>query len=695
MWRIYLIYFGLCLFAIFIVVKVVRIQVDASSVTDQQTPLLTDMRTIEAVRGNIYSDNGSLLATSIPIYEVRMDMKADGLSNDTFYTHVDSLAIELSRLFKDKSSAQYRSGLIEAKKEGNRYYLVKNKIRYPELQQMKKFPIFRLGKNKGGFIVIKENKRSRPYGLLAARLIGYERNDPQNPSYKVSVGLEGSYSEILNGINGKQLMKKIGNKWRPVSDHFEVNPEDGADLYTTLDINIQDVAENALLNQLKTYEAKSGSVVLMEVKTGFVKAMANLQRSEDGEYYEFYNQAIGTSTEPGSTFKLASAIVALEDGAIQPTDSVKTGKGVYKYYNLTMRDSKPHGTLTFHHAFEVSSNIGISKPIFEYYKSQPQKFVDGIKKLGIHLPLGLDIKGERNPYVKDPSNRNDWSGVTLPQMSIGYEVKLTPLQILAFYNAVANNGKMVKPQFIREVKKNGKTVERREPVVLNEKICSDKTLKLVHAMLEGVVERGTATNLKASSFKIAGKTGTAQILAEGSYQRKKYLASFVGYFPAEDPVYSCIVSIMEPNVETGYYGNAVAGPVFKEIADRIYSRTLELHEKKRQNLIASEELPSVRTGRAHDISEVISQLEISSAQNDQGAEWVRTVQQGKKIQTKPVTYAENKVPDVKGMGLKDALFLLENRGLVVKIKGSGKVRNQSISSGVDIVPGETILLELM
>ena len=695
MLRAYLVYVVLCCVGLAVMVKVFRIQVDTKNVIGQNSRVLTDMRTIEAVRGNIYSDNGSLLATSIPVYEVRMDMLADGLTNDNFYSNADSLALCLSKLFHDKSKSEYYSNLVEARKDSNRYFLVHNKIKYQELKEMKKFPLFRLGPNKGGFIVIKENKRSRPYGLLAARLIGYERIDADNPLYISRVGLEGAFSKELSGTDGKQLMKKMGSRWRPVKDKYEVNPVDGADLISSININIQDVAENSLKEQLIKYEAKSGCVVLMEVETGFVKAMANLTLGEDGQYYEHFNSAIGYSIEPGSTFKLPALMVGFEDGVIKPTDSVKTGNGKHMYYNLPMEDTKPHGTISIQQSFELSSNIGCSKPIFEKYSKNPQKFIDGLKRMGIHELLGLDINGEAKPYIKNTSD-DQWSGVTLPQMAIGYEVKLAPIQILTFYNAVANGGKMVKPQFVQEIKRNGRTVKKFEPIVLKEKICSDRTLAYVRPMLEGVVENGTAQNLKAANFKIAGKTGTAQIYSGGTYGKEKYLASFVGYFPADEPKYSCIVWIMEPNVLTGYYGNAVAGNVFKEIADKLYSRSLEIHERKMFELLATKELPNTKNGKQSDILKVYDKLRIKSKSEDMGAEWVRTtILNEEELALRKQTIRENRVPDVIGMGLKDALFLLENKGLSVRVRGSGRVKNQSLTAGTEYERGQLILIELM
>lgn len=699
MWRIYMVYFGICFIAIAVVIQVIRIQiVPKEDMIKRAENYSTDLRTIEATRGNIYSDNGSLLATSIPIYEIRMDLKADGLKQEIFEENIDSLCYYLSQLFKDKSKTEYKNKLLEARREGNRYLLIQNKVNYNQLQRLKKFPLYKLGTNKSGLIVIKHEKRSRPYDLLAARLIGYERPDPDNPNYTVRVGLEGAFSKELSGINGKQLCKRVGSYWKPVNDEYDIAPVDGADVITTLDINIQDVAEKALLNQLVNHQAKNGCVVLMEVETGYIKAMANLSYDEKNkQYYEYYNQAIGIATEPGSTFKLASLIVALEDGFIKITDSVKTGNGTYKYFDFEMKDTKAHGTISIEEAFAYSSNIGISKPIYQYYSKNPKKFIDGLKKLGLHEPLQLDIHGEAKPYIKETSDRT-WSGLSIPQIAIGYETKLTPLQILAFYNAIANSGKKMKPQFVKEIKRNGRVIKQFKPIVLQDKICSEKTIADAKKMMEAVVKYGTAKNLKAASFEIAGKTGTAKIKKEraGNYQNNfEYQASFVGYFPANEPKYSCIVVISAPDVSTGYYGNAVAGPVFKEIADKIYASSLEFHEKQENEiLLADKKFPQVKNGRKSDIEKLLKSLNIPSITDDFGSEWVKPINNENKIALVKMNEEQNTIPDLQGMGLKDALYLLENKGLYVKVKGSGQVVYQSLLPGYKYQKGESINIEL-
>lgn len=694
MWRMYVAYLVFCILGAVILFRVVRIQFTSKDTMVKRAAALKEqMRTIEASRGNIYSDNYSLLATSIPFYELRMDMKADGLTDKNFFDNVDSLAYNLSLLFKDQSKAAYKQKLVEARKDGNRYLLIKKKVKHGELLRLKKFPLFNKGKNKSGLIVLKENKRSRPYGYLAARTIGYERVE-EGTHDTTRAGLEGAYTKYLSGINGQQLMKMVGTHWKPVSEKYSVMPKDGADVISSIDIHLQAVAEEALEEQLKLHEAKSGCVIVMEVETGFIKAMANLSLDEEGEYYEYFNHAIGTAMEPGSTMKLASAIVALENNIVEPSTIVHTGNGSYMYYDYEMKDTKAHGDITFEQAFVLSSNIGISRPVYDAYKGRnAHKFVEGIKKLGVNLPLGIDLKGEANPLVKDPSDRKNWFGTTLPQMSIGYEIKQTPLQTLSLYNAVANNGKMVKPQFVQEIRRGSRTIKKFEPEVLNEKICSEKTLGEVKRMMELVVEEGTAKQLKSAHFKIAGKTGTAQIYDHGTYKSGKYLASFCGYFPADQPKYSCIVVIRE-TTSGQYYGAEISAPVFKEIADKIYSRKLELHQYMNSPFKKMASAPELKNTRYNDAQMLAREMDLKYTSEDEGAAWVRTNAEGKKIKMNELKVSETRVPDVIGMGLKDALHLLETHGLMVSVRGMGTVYRQSIAGGSTLYKGQRILIEL-
>ena len=546
--RVYPIYMLLILFGIGIIFKIGQVQfIEGDHWQELAKSYSTKHRKIDAIRGNIYASDGSLIATSVPKYEVRFDLNAEAITNDLFAKNIDTLCLELSKLLPEKSKNQWKAELTQARKNGARYHLIRRKLSYTQIKKMRQFPLFNRGKYKGGFISIQQNKREKPFQVLASRTIGYSRDNSK------PVGLEGAYNKVLSGTQGMQLMQKIaGGIWMPIEDENEIEPEDGADVVTTIDINIQDVAENALLEQLIKQDADHGCVVLMEVATGEVKAIANLNKTKSGKYWETYNYAVGESTEPGSTFKLASLIAALEDGYIDLTDSVETGKGVFKFYDRKMYDSRVggYGKITIKRAFEVSSNIAVARTISENYRSNPQKFIDRLYKMNLHQKLGIEIYGEGEPRIKS-ANDPTWSGISLPWISHGYEVSLTPLQILTFYNAVANDGKMVKPRFVKEIRKIGVPIKTFGPEVINPAICSKATIEKAKAMLEGVVQQGTATNLKNANFKIAGKTGTAQIYnAKTGYKTDKqvsYQASFVGYFPANNPMYSCIVVVNAPS----------------------------------------------------------------------------------------------------------------------------------------------------
>lgn len=690
--RVYLTYGFFIVFAVAILVQVFRIQFVQGQewIAMAQSQTLA-YKSIEALRGNIFADDGSLLATSLPTYEIRMDLKAEALTDEIFKSGIDSLSIALSDLFKDKSPREYKLELERARKAGERYHLIKRRVTYLELKKLREFPIFRKGRYKGGFLYIQKNERARPYKMLAARTIGYSR-EGQKP-----VGLEGAYDKELRGTSGKRLMQKIaGGVWMPVNDENEVEPEDGADLYTSIDINIQDVAEHALLKQLIKHNSDHGCVVLMEVETGLVKAIANLSRNPDGSYSENYNYAIGESTEPGSTFKLVSLLAAMEDGYIDLNDSVDTQGGQIQYYDRIMKDSHEggYGKISVQRVFEVSSNVGTSKIIQKYYGKKPQQFIDRIHKFQIHKPLNLEIAGEGMPRIKQPNDK-DWYGTTLPWMSIGYECRLTPLQILTFYNAIANNGKMVKPIFVKEIRKHGKLIKKMPVQVISESICSKETIAKAKKMLEGVVENGTASNLKNATYKIAGKTGTAQIANEKygyKYDSKvSYQASFCGYFPADNPKYSCIVVVNAPSNNV-YYGNLVAGPIFKEIADKVYATNLRIHpplEAEKQLAV----LPISKNGSKDDLIKVFDELNIK-LQGEASDTWVKTNTKENVVEIQNFSLAPNLTPNVIGMSLKDAVYILENKGLLVKIIGKGVIKSQSIPPGYPIKKGNIITLEL-
>lgn len=690
-----MVYGVLFLFALIILGQALNVQlVQGADLKAKAQDLTTGYKSIEAVRGNIYASDGSLLATSVPIYEVRFDANTEALSDEVFSEGVDSLAYQLAGLFNDKSKSQYKSELVNARKKGARYHLIKRNVKYTELKELKQFSIFNRGKFKGGLIFMQQNKRVRPFKILAARTIGYEREGVR------PVGLEGAYSKDLSGVDGKRLMQKIaGGIWMPISDENEIEPLDGSDIYTSIDVNIQDVAESALLKQLEKQEADHGCVALMEVETGEIKAIANLSRNKSGTYYESYNYVIGESTEPGSVFKLPALMAAFEDGYISLEDMVDTEGGVTYFYNEKMSDSHKggYGVIDVKRSFEVSSNVAISKLINKYYADKPQQFVDRLYDMGLNKRLGIEISGEGSPLIKSTDDEG-WSGVSLPWMSIGYEVHLTPLQTLTFYNAVANDGKMVKPQFVKHVNQRGKVVKTIETEVINSSICSKKTLAMAKEMLLGVVENGTAKNLKNPVYKIAGKTGTTQI-SNNKYGYKydskiSHQASFVGYFPADNPKYTCIVVVNAPSRNV-YYGNLVAGPIFKEVADKVYANSIAIHDEVAlREAKAFSKIPYAKDGNYSDLEKVYGELDVKTDLRSGLNDWVRVKTGEKSVEVYEKKIPPIYVPSVIGMGVKDAVYLLENQGFNVVFSGVGVVKTQSIAPGQKIIKGSKIILEL-
>jgi len=646
-------------------------------------------RKVRATRGNIYSDNGSLLATSVPFYKVAFDPTV--ARDQLFEGSIDTLALLLSQHFKDKSPGFYQRKIKNARAANKRYLVLnKQRIGYQEKKLMSEWPIFKEGRLRGGVIFEKVDKRLRPFSHLGSRTIGYINED------NYGAGLEYSFNKILAGRDGQALFQKMaGGNWKPVYHESEVRPVEGMDIVTTLDINLQDVAESALHRSLTNHDADFGCVVVMEVHSGEIKAISNLSKDRKGIYRETYNYAIASQgvREPGSTFKLVSLLALFEDSDLSLEDSIETGDGKYKFHNIWMRDHKPggYGKITVKEAFEKSSNIAIAKMVVEHFGSEPSRFVDYIKNLGLAQPLGFQMAGEGKPYVKTPSD-SSWSGISLPWISHGYEIKLSPLQTLTLYNAIANEGRMIRPIIVKEAKNADRIEMLYTTQVLNPRICSSETLAKLREMLEGVVKRGTARSISNSNYKIAGKTGTAQKFIKGRYSNK-YYTSFVGYFPADRPKYSCIVVIDDPK---GYrqYGADVAAPVFKEIADKIYARDIKMHQLySKESHTQMGIFPVIRAGNKDELKFICDQLGISNhSQTDE--EWVKTRRSNNSISWVANTQVSTLVPDVRGMTLRDALYLLENKGLKVGFKGSGRVKEQSKIPGRKIVPGSQINLRL-
>lgn len=651
--------------------------------------LSTKYMTIEASRGNIYSVDGSLLATSIPEYELRMDPLAGGIQDkELFEEKVDSLAMRLSAMFNDKTPKEYSRIIRAARRDKNSYLLIRRKVNYQELKVIRTFPLFNVGKYTGGLIAVQQNKRILPFKDLAARTIGY-RIEKEN----LKVGLEGAYGDYINGESGKQLMQRIsGRTYMPVNDEAEVAPKEGADIISTIDINMQDLAQNALKKQLIKSNAHHGAVILMEVATGEIRAIANYTKVAEGEYKETFNYAIAGNQDPGSTFKLASYMALLEDKKVDTNTKVPTG--TYQVPGKLITDSHGSiGVVTVKRAFEESSNAAIAKLIYDGYHDNQSQFTDHLYNWKLNELMGLQIPGEAKPVVKNPGNTSWNKNLTLPQMAYGYEMQLTPLKMLSFYNAVANNAKYVNPIFVREIRRLGNPIAQFKAKVVNDKICSDETLSKIKAMLEGVVTEGSGkTNVFNPLYKIAGKTGTAQV-ADGDkgYAKKQYQASFVGYFPADKPKYSLIVVINDPKGQ--YYASWIAGPVFREIADRVYASDMGMYTQVEERLVGNTTNPEAKAGQSKATKKVYDAFGIKSLYASKSAYF------NSLDTSNGVTYQDNVVekgvmPHVTGMGLKDALFLIGNAGLKPNVIGRGKVISQSIPGGTQIGKGLAVQIEL-
>ncbi|WP_374551322.1 penicillin-binding protein [Flavobacterium sp.] len=657
-YRIYLVAFGIFLMACAVVFKITKIQwVEGEHYRKLAKEKSVKNFVIPANKGNIYSADGSLLATSIPNYTVRFDAVAP--KSEDFKKNVKALSDSLSVML-GKPSSYYHAELRKAKANNNRYLLLARDLSYTEYMRLKSFPLFNLGAYKGGLITEQKTVREHPIGRIAERTIGYERLLPNGqPDGK---GIEWSFRNYLNGKDGKILKQKIAKgQWKPIRDVNEVDPRDGYDVISTIDVYIQDIAHHALLKQLEEYQADHGCVVVMETKTGHVKAISNLGRAEDGSYYETVNYAVTESHEPGSTFKLVDMIALLDDNKIDTSKVYDTQGGIITYYGRKVRDSHEggYGRISLARGFEVSSNTVLVQAVYENYKNNPKEFVDRIDRMGLNKPLGLPFKGEGKPFIPQP-NESTWSGLALPWMAYGYGVSVTPLQTLALYNAIANNGEMIKPQFVSEIKEWNKTIKKYNKEVINPKICSDETIKKLKAIMQNVVKKGTASKLYSKDFSMAGKTGTAAANygANGGAD-KYYISSFVGFFPVEKPKYSCIVVVHKPNTsKNNYYGADVAGPVFKRIAQKIFTDAPSTNEIKSLN------------------KKIYKQ---EKAYQD----YYSMVSLNKKT-----------LPNLKGMPGMDAVALLENMKIKVKVIGVGKVKKQSIQPGESLAKIKSITLEL-
>ncbi|MCX2484068.1 penicillin-binding protein [Pedobacter sp. MR2016-24] len=688
--RVYLSFGLIVLLAVAVLVRLCDVQfVEGHKWRAMADSLSTKYINVEAARGNIYSNDGSLLATSVPEYELRMDLYAGGISDNTiFNSKVDSLAMKLSQFFADKTPKEYSRMLRTARRDSVRYLLIKRKVNYQDLKTIRTFPLYNIGKYSGGLMAIQQNKRILPFKDLAARTIGYA-----NENVKNVVGLEGAYGNYINGESGKRLVQRIaGGVWMPVNDEAEIAPKEGADVISTIDINMQDLAQSALEKQLIVSDADHGTVVLMEVATGEVRAIANYTQVAPGEYKEVFNYAIAGNQDPGSTFKLASYMAMIEDEVIDTNTRVATG--TYKVPGKLITDSHGSvGVVSVKRAFEVSSNAAVAQLVNTHYRNNQSKFTEHLYDWHLNEKMDLQIYGEAQPVVKNPKNKSWNKNLTLPQMAYGYEMQLTPLKMLSFYNAVANNGKYLAPIFVKEIRRLGNPIQQFKARVVNEKICSDRTLKRMQEMLEGVVTEGSGKLMGSPFYRVAGKTGTAQV-ADGNrgYRAKKsYQASFCGYFPADKPKYSIIVVINGP--KNGYYGATVAGPVFKEIADRIYASDIQMYNNVTEHLAGNTKSPESKAGQSKAVKKVYNSLGIKTLYAAK-SDYFNSIDTSNGIVYEEYSDVKGMMPNVQGMGLKDALYLLGNAGLKTRINGSGKVIAQSVPSGTRIGKGLLVQLEL-
>jgi cell division protein FtsI (penicillin-binding protein 3) len=691
LWRVKLVYVIIMLMAILVVTRVVTLQAfTPKEEIEALSKQVIKESVIEPVRGDICARDGRVLATSVPYFEVGWDPNCPAITEELFQTKIDSL-VQCVATILDEDVNDIRKRIYNARDKGYRYVRFAYSASYDQYAQLRNCPILRRGQFRGGFVYNQRNEREHPFGVLAKRTVGTVRRDGRR-----GVGLEDSYDMELRGVEGFAIKQKVsGSLWMPINDGNEVDPQDGKSLVTTIDIRIQDVAETALENQLIKHKADHGSAIVMEVETGDILAIANLKRTESELCYEAFNYAVGEASDPGSTFKLASAIVALEDNVIKPDDIIETGKGVYYFYNHKMVDSHEggFGTITFQQAFEFSSNVGIARVIYDNYKDRQSHFVDRLYRLGLNEKVGIQIRGEAEPLIRYPGDEK-WSGISLPQMAIGYEVQLTPLQVLTLYNAIANNGKMLKPRIAIGLSYRGEMTNEYPVEVLNPSICSERTLKIVREMLEGVVLRGTATNLFTKNYSIAGKTGTAQIHYGTANHRQYYQSSFVGYFPAENPKYSCIVTIHDPR-KGGYYGNIIAGPVFREISDKIHALEPNMHSN--DTIFESNKIPRVLISDKQKLDRTLHLLDVPHDQRDFGdCKWVVPDYKDDGIKYYVRNYSNDLlVPNVVGMGLSDAIKVLEEHDLVVRVSGRGKVIRQEPVGFQPYKKGDVINLILL
>ena len=691
LFRIYLIG-GLCsLFGVAVLGKVYHIQTYKQgywkSLADSLT---TNYFDVKAERGNIYSADDKLLATSVPYFELHIDFASKAMTNEIFKKNVDSLAFYMWKNFNKNTVQGYKEQLIKARKQKKRYYPLCANADYSLLKDIKKWPLFREGKFKGGLIVETHQERRNPYGHLAQRTIGLIRDNAQD------IGLEEASDSLLKGVNGKVLKQKIaGGEWVPIKGAGQIEPKNGYDIITTIDLGLQDITESTLMQAVTEYQADFGCAILMEVKTGAIKAIANLGKNKDATYSENYNYAIGLSNEPGSVFKIAGYLALFDDGFIKLTDSINSNHASAVFAGQLLTDdghNSQYSFLTPGKALAISSNVAIAKWITQFYGNNKQKFYNKLEDFGLTAAAHIDLKGESSPVIHKPK---DWSALSLPWIAHGYEVKFTPLQILTFYNAIANNGTRMKPYLVQQVLDNGNVIREYKPTSTKQKICKPEAAAMAKEILLRVVEdkNGTGRGISTPHYRIAGKTGTAKMSFGKTGYTDKNLSSFVGFFPADDPLYSCIVVIGGPQ---GLFttGGAVSAPVFRTMADKIITSNIKGNKAiNKDSTIANKPLPFLK-GTKEEVNEFNKRFNVKfDFKEDWEYAFVKSDSFGK-IGIGKIDIEDATVPSVRGMLLDDAVYVLENKGLKVSFIGKGKVAGQSIPAGSQIIKGSLIQLVL-
>jgi len=667
-------------------------------------------RLVIPTRGTIYSNDDKIMAANHPQYYLYMDFKSPAILLDSLlhskHNNVDSLAFHLSKKLKNRTQASYKEHILKGMKSKKTDFplYVDQGISMQDLKEIRKFPFFRLGNNRNGLYVKERMYRRKPFGKLASRSIGdiYNEIDEKTGLTKGRNGLELQYDSLLRGVAGLSSEQRVGGRWTSI---IEEEPVNGFDIRSTIDIQIQDIVEKTLTDKLKEIDADAGIAIVMEVKTGEIKAITNMARTGAGRYDETMNHAVADEIEPGSTFKVAAMMVAIEDGVVTPKTPVDVGRGVYIHNNRSINDHNAnrggYGMINAEKAIWYSSNVGLAKIILRGYERNPKKFVDGLSRIGMDADLKIEIPGAGRPKIRRPGDKF-WSKTSLPWMSFGYEVQIPPIQMLTFYNAIANKGTMVRPMFVKDIMKNGKSIKKFETEVVIPKICSDPTLEVIQEMLYNVVNYkdptpanrdGTGKPAKSDVITIAGKTGTAQIASGGAYRTAGHTVSFCGYFPYESPLYSCIVVISRPRVGT-VSGGAMCGVVVKEVAEKIYaSRTVFEMNKVKADSIKTP-YPEVKNGDYTALKNVSKGLSFKMNDNNIKSKYIVSSDDNKGVTLKELPMNANLVPNVIGMGAKDAVYVLENCGLRVSVSGYGSVISQSIANGSRIVPGQTIALTL-